>query len=39
MDNLVHTGRGSVLNPKNKFTVAHLTRTHQEGIDDFEEST
>jgi DNA repair photolyase len=38
MENSVHSGRGAVINPKNKFSVAQTLKIHQEGIDDFEES-
>ena len=38
MDNLVHHGRGAIFNPKNKFSIAQLTKLHPEGIDDFDES-
>lgn len=38
MENSVHSGRGAVINPKNKFSVAQTLKLHPEGIDDFEES-
>ena len=38
MENSVHSGRGALINPKNKFSVAQTLKIHPEGIDDFEES-
>lgn len=38
MENSVHSGRGTVINPKNKFSAAQTLKIHHEGIDDFEES-
>ena len=38
MENSVHSGRGALINPKNKFSVAQTLKIHHEGIDDFEES-
>ena len=38
MENSVHSGRGALTNPKNKYSIAQTLKVHQEGIDDFEDS-
>lgn len=38
MENIIHSGRGAVINPKNRFSSSHIGKIHKEGIDDFLES-